>query len=236
MNSEHLSTLRRRFRPSEISILAGSAMGRTLRASNFADRVRNDLVSGGIFGAMVQRTNVHPDLLLHKLERLSEEQLETLTEALLDWSHLPNHEAMGPNGLPSISTLQRLGLVEPPKGRVCWGLLICRREIQYDEFLIYRPELIPEVENEPVEDLALELVEKLRAGEPLNDQAIWDCVYRIHRATGWRRILVEVAEDPLRISEISIGGLLEAIYEGNLSGVGIEGVNAPYQVRPGVDF
>jgi hypothetical protein len=236
MEPDDLAAVRRIFRSGEMGLLAGSAMGRELAPETFAKRVRADMNSGEPFDLMITKFDINPDALLRKLDRLTPDQMEALLTTLRRWQALPLEESMGANSLPSICTLQRLGLVETLKGPVCWGVLYCRDGERVHENLVYHPEKIPATETEPVEDIAFDLVDEYRHGEPGNAHALSTYAYRIHRATGWRRVLVVVDRGKVRVKEIPVAHLLESIYEGDLKDVVIEGVNAPYQVRPGIEF
>jgi hypothetical protein len=227
-----LAAIRRRFRPAEMMLLASSAMGRKIDPVGFAEQVRRDFASGGIFAMIVKKYDIKAEYLVSKLASTPAEMMEVLATQLDEWQRLDIGEMMASNHLPSISTLQRLGLIEPDKGDVAWGWFCFRnRCLAIYEYALHHPERMPPTESRTTDDLAAELVRLVEASlSPLDDETITDCVYRIVKVTGWRRCLVVADDRGVRVTEISVKALLRDRYEGTLKGVVLAGVNAPDSV------
>jgi hypothetical protein len=125
--NDDLAPVRRRFRACEMMLLAGSFIGRTNAPISFAKQVRKDVAApSGVFPMMIKKFDINADYLVTKLQAMPPELMEVLLAQLGEWHRLDIDEMIANNGLPSISTLQRLGLIEPDKGEVAWGLLCFR--------------------------------------------------------------------------------------------------------------
>jgi hypothetical protein len=231
--NKNLAAIRRRFCSGEMILLAGSAMGRAIDPSSFALQVRKDVAAPtGVFPMMIKRFGINADNLLKKLQATPPELMEVLLAQLGKWLRLDIDEMMASNGLPSISTLQRLGLIEPDKGEVAWGWFCFRNGLSVYEFVLHHPERMPDTETRTTYELAAELVWLIDASpSPADDTMVWDCVYRIVKASGWRRCLVAVDDHSVKVAEIPIADLLQGRYEGTLKGVVLAGVNAPDNVN-----
>lgn len=228
--NENLAKVRRTFVPNEMMLLAASAMGRTIDPDSFAEQVCKDVAaSSGVFPLMIKEHGINASGLVNKLRRMAPELKAVLVAQLGAWQRLDIDEMMASNHLPSVSTLARLGLVEPDKGDVAWGWFCFRNGLSVYEFVLHHPERMPDTESRTTYELAAELVWLIDASPtPLDDAMVWDCVYRIVRASGWRRCLVAVDDHSVKVSEIPIADLLQGRYEGTLGkGVVIAGVNAP---------
>lgn len=225
--NDPLSKLSRRFRPAEMMLLAGSAMGRELDPAGFADQVREDIASGNVFAMMIRDYSINPASVLSKLKQTSDDNLmDVLLARLDDWQRLPYDESMARNGLPSISTLQRLGLI--PVGAAAWGWFCFRDPLATYEYALDYPQRLPAAESRTVDELAAELVRRVEASRsPLDDDKVLDCIYRILHITGWRRGLLVADDSGVRVREITVKELLLGCYEGELKGVALAGVNAP---------
>ncbi len=230
-DSENLAAVSRRFRPAEMQLLAASAMGRKVDAAGFADQVRKDVAAGGVFAKIVQ-DRFNPEYLVSKLQSTPDEMMQVLLARLGDWQRLPIDEAMAINGLPSISTLQRLGLIEPD-GAAAWGRFCFRNQSKCYEFDLHHPERMPLSESRTTDELAAELVRRVEASpSPLDDETVWDYVYRIVKITGWRRCLAVAGDRGVRVAEIPVSHFLRDRYDGTLNDVVLAGVNAPDSVEP----
>lgn len=113
-----LAQVRRRFPAAEIRLLASSVTGREVDAASFADRLRKDAASNGDLVSIIAKLNaneqqVSADYLFHELESMPAEMLKVLLAQLDYWQPLLVDEALAPNHLPLIYTLQRMGLIEP---------------------------------------------------------------------------------------------------------------------------
>jgi hypothetical protein len=222
-----LAAIRRRFRPSEMQVLAASAMDHEIDAASFADHVRDDLASGGVYAMMAQRYDVNAVRLVSKVRSTSAELTAVLLARLGDWKRLPYDESMGGNALPSICSLQRLGLAET-EGPPAWGWFCLRNGLKVFEFVLRHPARMPLAESRTMDDVAAELVRLAEASpSPLADKSVWDCVYRLVKVTGWRRCRLTVDECGVQVSEIPIADFLSDLYDGTLQGVALAGVNAP---------
>jgi len=228
--NEKLAKVRRTILPNEMMLLAGLSMGNNIDPLNFVDHIRKGVAaSSGIIPRVIKQKKINAKYLVDKLQSMVPELIEVLVERLGEWQRLNIDEAMAYDGLPSISTLARLGLALPDKGDIAWGWFCFRNGSSVYEFVLHHPERMPETESRTTYELASELVGLIDASpSPQNDALVWDCVYRIVKASGWRRCLVAVDDHSVKVKEIPIAHLLQGRYDGTLEkGVIIAGVNAP---------
>ena len=226
--NNNLAAVRRRFKPAEMMLLAGSAMGRKVDPVGFAEQVRRDVAaSSGVFPMIIKKYRINAEYLVTKLQATSPELMEVLLARLGDWQQLDVDEMMAENGLPSVSTLSRLGLVEPA-GVAAWGLVCLRHASAIYEFVLNRPERMRLAESRTADAVAADLIQLVEAApSPLDDETVLDCVYRLVKVTGLRRCLVVADDRSVRVTEIPVKDLLQDLYQGSLKGVVLAGVNAP---------
>jgi hypothetical protein len=226
--NENLAAVRRRFMPKEMMLLAGLSMGHEIDPMTFTDLIRKGVAAtSGIVPVIIKKHDINKDYLVTKLQGMAPDLMQVLVKRLGEWQRLDIDEMMASNGLPSISTLARLGLVEPAKGEIAWGLFCFRNGLSVYEFVLRHPERMPETESRTTYELAAELVSLVDASpSPENDAMVWDCIYRIVRVTGWRRCLVEADDRGVRVTEVPVRDLLEGRYQHTLDVV-LAGVNAP---------
>ena len=229
-----------------MQLLAAALMGSNIDAAGFADQVGKRLAPGGDLARLLAKLNadarreakenrkseneaeqIKPRYLLSKLEHMSSETMVVLLVQLHRWWQLPGNEMTAHNGLPSICTLQRLGLVEPDDD-IAWGWFCFRDQSAWYEFVLHNPQRMPLSESRTTDELTAELVRSVETSpSPLHDETIWDLVYRIVKVTGWRRCLVVSDGGKVRVTEVPIHLILNDFYTRTLRKVTLAGVNAP---------
>jgi hypothetical protein len=227
--SDLLNETSRRFRPGEMMILAGAAMGRKLSAATLVDQVREDLARNPFFKMTAQRYGINQLHFISKLESTRLELREVIVKRLGDWCCLKTGEMMAANGLPSIASLQRVGLVIPKiGGDPAWGFFCVRTMTQTSEFLLRDVVQAVAVEETDLGTLASNLVMLVDAPQSRsNTDLVFKAIYRIVACTGWRRCLVLADDGIAKVSEISVEAFLNDLYSDSLNGVLLAGVNAP---------
>jgi hypothetical protein len=225
----NLAAVRRRYIPSEMMLLAGLSMGDEIDPMSFIDRIRKGAAAtSGIVPVIIKIYHINVDYLVTKLQGMAPDLMPVLAKRLNEWQRLDVHEMMASNGLPSISTLARLGLVEPARGKIAWGWVCYRTMSAIHEYTLYNQERMPLIESRTKDELTAELVRLVKASpSPVDDETITDCLYRIVKVTGWRRCLLVADDCGVKVTEIPVKDLLSDIYDGSLKGLVLAGVNAP---------
>jgi hypothetical protein len=213
-------------------LLAVLSMGYEIDPMSFTDLIRKGVAAtSGIVPVIIKKYHIKVDYLVTKLQGLAPDLKQVLVKGLGEWQNLDVTEMMASNGLPSISTLARLGLVEPAKGEVAWGWFCYRNLSAIYEYALYNPERMPTTESRTTDELAAELVRLVEASpSPMDDETITDCVYRIMKVTGWRRCLLVADDRGVKVTDIPVKDLLHDHYDGSLKGLVLAGVNAPDSV------
>jgi hypothetical protein len=112
------------------------------RAAGFADQPRGGLAMGSVLAMIAKKYKVLKHLV-PKLRSTPKELMDVLVARLGEWHELDIDEMMASNGLPSVCTLQSLGLIEPTAGVAAWGYFCFRKRLKTREFLLYHPERRP---------------------------------------------------------------------------------------------
>lgn len=225
---ELLAAARRRFRAPEMMLLASTVMGRTLDPDSLVKQVRDDMATSAVFKMMLQRYDIHQERLNSKLAGTPYDLREAILIRLNAFHRLDTDEAMGANALPSVATLQRMGLVLPNAGDPAWGFFCVRVGLRFNEFVLRHPERLASVSDGDVQTLAEELVDRFETASSAADKdAMWEIMYRIAKSTGWRHGLVVSDGHGVQASEIAIAELLSDVYDSSLQGLVLAGVNAP---------
>jgi hypothetical protein len=83
--NNNLAEVRRRFRPAEMMLLAGSAMGRKIDPIGFVEQVRRDVAaSSGVFPMMIQKYRLNAGYLVSKVQSTRAELMEVLLARLIN--------------------------------------------------------------------------------------------------------------------------------------------------------
>lgn len=229
--NKNLARVRNTFTRNEMMLVAGLSMGiATTDPMSFADQINARVAtSSGIVRKTIKRHKIDAGWVVTRLQRLTPAEMEVLLVQLFRWQCLDVREMMASNGLPSVCTLARMGLVEPAEGDIAWGWCCFRNGSTVYEFILHHPERMPQHENRTTYELAAELAWLIDASpSPLDDAMVLDCVYRTMKASGWRRCLVTIDDHGIKVAEVSIADLLHDRYEGTLEdGVVMAGVDAP---------
>jgi hypothetical protein len=230
--NENLAAVRRRFMPNEMMLLAGLSMGHAIDRVSFTDLIRKGVAAtSGIVPVIIKKYDIKENYLVTKLQGMAPDLMQVLVKRLGEWQGLDIDEMMASNGLPSIDSLARLGLVEPAKGKIAWGWFCYRNLSAIYEYALYNPERMPPTESRTTDELAAELVRLVEASpSPMDDETITDCVYRIMKVTGWRRCLLVADNRGVKVTDIPVKDFLRDRYEGSLKGLVLAGVNAPDSV------
>jgi hypothetical protein len=184
---------------------------------------------------IARRFHVDTAALIGKLQALNPGTLFAIYDGVTQLRCLPVHEAIGPNGFPSLAALRRLGLLEV-QGAPAWGLCVVRlADFSASEWVLRRSpaDLGLTFSSHPVEDLAKSLVafeHAMRSGDvdPDRDAAGYGLAYSVAIQKSWRHFRVEEDKDGcVVVREISRASILEDIHNGSLTGLVLEGVNAP---------
>lgn len=225
---ELLAAARRRFRAPEMMLLASTVMGRTLDPDSLVEQVRHDMSTSAVFKQMLHRYDIHEDRLNSKLAGTPYDLREAILLRLIEFHRLDTDEAMGTNALPSVATLQRMGLVLPNAGDPAWGFFCVRVGMRFTEFVLRHPERLALVSDGNVQTLAEELVDRFEtASSAAENDEMMEIVYRIAKSTGWRHGLVVSDGDGVKATKIAISELLSDVYDSSLQGLVLAGVNAP---------
>ena len=186
------------------------------------------------------RVKVEPEALIDKTRRLTLGAKRALEDGVTQLQRLPIQEVIGPNQLPSLVVLRRLGFVSV-EGPAAWGFCVVshlrRKEgsLGHNEFVLRRSPGAVGIKqsSDSADDLARQLVSVSRrlftAPSAEVDALSFAIAYKIAVKTGLRRFRVDESEDgaSARIVELAPRDLEEMIHEGSLQDLVLAGVNAP---------
>lgn len=225
--------LQRTFIAGEMQVVVASLFGGVSQPVLIASAVASAVKSDRAVQNVAARVGVDVPTLLGKLKKLPAEARLALHYGVKQFRSMSASEMFGPNRLPSIATLARLGLVRP-RGNAAWGLAV----VQLDdwrtcEFVLRHDPATMGLGHLPhsLDDSCSGLVALVRAeldGEtvPNAQQIGFGLASLIALRTGWRRFRVEERND-CAVVEIAREDLLGDLYRGELGGLVLEGINAP---------
>lgn len=217
----------------EMQVVVASLFEGVSDAEHIPSMVASAIKSSKAVQDMVIRASVHEGLLINKLEALPLNSLQAIQIGVDQFRAASSIEMFGPNRLPSIATLIRLGLVAT-RGEAAWGLAV----VQLDDWRICEVVLREDPAKMSIahlphslDDASAGLVRLIKAeldGEtvPKARQIARGLVGLIALRTGWPNFRIEERN---RCAVIKIGReeMLADLYRGELHGLVLQDVNAP---------
>jgi hypothetical protein len=232
--------LQKSFSSAEIQIIVLALFDRRDETAAIETRLTAGLAESWV-GKFAARVKVESEALIDKARRLTLGAKRALEDGVTQLRRLPIQEVIGPNQLPSLVVLRRLGFVGvdgPPAWGFCIVSHVRRREspqLGHNEFVLRRnPEAVGiRQPPESADDLARRLVSasRMQFNSPSAeaDSMSFALAYKIAVKTGLRRFRVDESEDgaSAHIVELTPRDLTEMIDEGSLPDLVLAGVNAP---------
>lgn len=230
--------LRMKFRPAEAQIIFLALYDVRDETAALETRLATGL-SESWAQDFAARLKIESDALINKVRSLTPGAKRALEDGAAQLRRMPIEKAVGPNGLPSLVALRRLGFVSA-FGPAAWGYCVVVHPYVKDkpgfmnEFVL-RPDPIAAGVKETVEsvdELAMKLVAASRtlfaSASAEADAASFTLAYQIAVKSGLRRFRIEASEDgaSARIVEITLRELEQSIYEGSIRGVVLADVDA----------
>ncbi|MET4235191.1 hypothetical protein ABIA85_008499 [Bradyrhizobium sp. LA6.10] len=220
-------------RAGEMQVVVASLFNGVSDAALIPRTVASAIKSDRAVQYVAARVGVDVPTLLGKLDTLPPAALFAIHRGVQQFRTTSESEMFGPDRLPSIAALARLGLVKP-RGPAAWGLAV----VQLDdwrtcEFVLRHDPATMGLGHLPhsLDDSCSGLVALVRAeldGEtvPNAPQIGFGLASLIALRTGWRYFRAEERND-CAVVEIAREDLLGDLYRGELGGLVLEGINAP---------
>jgi len=182
---------------------------------------------------VIARTGVDVQALLGKLDALPQASLRAIQRGVSQYRTMTVDEMFGPDRMPSLATLARLGLVRV-RGQSAWGLAIVQlSDWRTCEIVLRQAPTTMGVGELPYSlDHAssgiVELVKSHLDGKtvPKGREMAIGLASLIAHHTGWRHFRVE-ERNGCAVVEIPREHLLGDLYRGELGGLVLQGINAP---------
>lgn len=179
------------------------------------------------------RAGVDVPTLIEKLDTLPPAALSAIKHGVNQYRTMSASEMFGPNRLPSLATLARLGLVKA-RGAAAWGLAVVQlKDWRTCEFVLRQDPATMALGHLPysLEQSCAGLVKLVKSelgGEtlPKGRQIAFGLAGLIALRTGWRHFRVE-ERNACAVVEIAREDLLGDLYRGQLGGLVLQGINAP---------
>lgn len=225
--------LQQTFIAGEMQVVVASLFGGVSQPVLIESAVASAVKSDRAVQYVVARAGVDVPTLLGKLDKLPSEALLALHYGLKQFRTMSASEMFGPNRLPSLATLARLGLVEA-RGQAAWGLAVVQlSDWRTCEFVLRQDPATMGLGHLPysLDDTCAGLVALVKselAGEtvPKAQQMAFGFAGLIALRTGWRHFRVE-ERNACGVVEIDRDALLGDLYRGQLGGLILQGINAP---------
>jgi hypothetical protein len=225
--------LQRTFRPAEMQAIVASLFGGAVNSARIPTMVTSAVKSDRTIQRMISRSGIDIGRLVTKLNALPPPVLLAMQQAMSLYRAMSNTEMVGPDKLPSLATLRRLGLVKST-GAAAWGLAVVQlADWRVCEMVLRQDPKRLGIDGLPysLDDAASGLVELVRSlldGEvvPNEREVAFGLIRLIALHTGLRYFRLEERNN-CAVVEIPREHLLEDLYRGELGGLVMEGINAP---------
>jgi hypothetical protein len=229
--------LGRTFRPAEMQLVAAALLGGVEDAAQIPAAVAIAAKSNSVIANMARRYSVQIPTLVAKLDAARPATLLAIAYGMMRFRKMRPTEMLGPNALPSLATLRRLGLVKA-SGHAAWGLCVVQlSDYRTCEFVLRDDPRGLELDSAShgLDDIAAAIVGLATAlidGDVENDVAGFGLAYTMALLTGWRHFRVQDREDAASVVQISREIILKDLYDGSLNGLVLQGINAPEVSTP----
>lgn len=223
--------------PAEMQIVAASLFASVSEAAQIPTVVAAAIKSDRAVQYAVARAGIDVQTLRGKLDALPPVALLAIQHGVTQFMTMSANEMFGPNRLPSLATLGRLGLVKA-HGQAAWGFAIVQlADWRTCEFVLRQDPSTTGVDQLPysLDHACAGIVKLVRSafdGEvvPKDRHMALRLAGLIALRAGWRNFRVE-ERNGCAVVEIPREDLLGDFYRGELAGVVLQGINAPEAAR-----
>ncbi len=217
----------------EMQVVVASLFEGVSEAEHIPSMVASAIKSSRVVQDIAIRASVHEGLLINKLEALPLYSLQAIQIGVEQFRAASPTEMFGPNRLPSIATLIRLGLVAT-RGEAAWGLAV----VQLDDWRICEVVLRQDPSKmniahlpHSLADASAGLARLIRTeldGEtvPKGWQIAMGLAGLIALRTGWPNFRIE-ERNSCAVLKIDREEMLADLYRGELRGLVLQDINAP---------
>lgn len=217
----------------EMQVVMASLFEEVSDAAHIPSMVAFAVEANSAVRHVISRSGVDVQALLGKLDALPQAALRAIQHGVSQYRTMNVDEMFGPDRMPSLATLARLGLVKA-RGQAAWGLAI----VQLCDWRVYELVLRQAPASMGVGQLPysldhassgiVELVKSLLDGGAVlkGQEMAFGLAGLIALRTGWRYFRVE-ERNGCAVVEIPREHLLGDLYRGELGGLVLQGINAP---------
>lgn len=230
-SADHL--LQETFSPTEMQVIMASLFEGVSDATHIPGMVAFAVEADSAVRHVISRIGTDVQGLLGKLDALPQAALRAIQHGVSQYRTMTLDEMFGPDRMPSLATLARLGLIRV-RGQAAWGLAVVQlRDWRTCEFVLRQDPTTMGVGKLPYSlDHASAGIVKL-VGSALDGEVVakWQHMALglaglIALHTGWRFFRVE-ERNGCAVVEIPWEDMLGDLYRGELGGLVLQGVNAP---------